>query len=90
MIHFVQKSLKRSILAVILLIIFIMFIGNLSFLYNTIVGSVLDTIQENGEHDAERIASEIDAEQYEKFLKNPNGKEYKALVEQLNNVRKNN
>ncbi|WP_042351835.1 methyl-accepting chemotaxis protein [Bacillus massiliigorillae] len=90
MFHFIRKSLKRGLLALIIAVIIIMLIGTISLLYKNTASSIRGTFQENGELDATRIAAEIDAKQYEKFLSNPSGEEYQALVDQLNNVRKNN
>lgn len=90
MFQFVRKSLKRTILAVVLTVIIVMLLGIIILLYQNTASSIQSTFQKSGEKDAARIASEIDSQQYEKFLENPNGEEYQELVTQLNDVRKNN
>ncbi|MEH6944193.1 methyl-accepting chemotaxis protein [Bacillus sp. JJ722] len=91
MIQFIQKSLKRTILAVLIGVIILLLIANIGILFSNTKSSIIGTYQKNGEANAMRIAAEINADEYEQFLNNPTeGEEYNALVEQLNDVRKSN
>lgn len=84
-----QRSLKKSILGVLISVIVILLISNVTIMYNNSKASIIGTFQKQGEIDAERIASEINVEDYEKFLENPTDNAlYRDLVEQLNTVRK--
>ncbi|MEH6944957.1 methyl-accepting chemotaxis protein [Bacillus sp. JJ722] len=84
-----QRSLKKSILGVLVSIIVILLISNVTIMYSNSKASIVGTFQKQGENDAERIASEINVDDYERFLENPTDNEvYQELVEELNAVRK--
>ncbi|MGZ9586572.1 methyl-accepting chemotaxis protein [Paenibacillus marinisediminis] len=85
-----QKSLKNSILSVVLGIIILFLALSITLLYLNTDSSIINTFQKYGEKNAERIASKIDVDKYEAFLKNPTeDATYHELSKQLNSIRKN-
>lgn len=85
-----QKSFKKSIMGVLAGTICAFFVMNVALLYINTKTSVIGTYQRYGENHAERIASEIGSEEYQKFLDNPTTNQtYIQIVEKLNTIRKN-
>ncbi|WP_034294961.1 MULTISPECIES: methyl-accepting chemotaxis protein [Bacillus] len=84
-----QKSLKKSILNVLIIIVCILLISNITILYLNSKDSIIGTYQKNGEVNAERVTSELNIKKYEEFLQNPTDNSlYQDLVDELNHVRK--
>ena len=83
-----QKSLKKTIIGIFISVSLSLVVISIILMMMSTNSAIIDTFKRNGEATAERIASQLDSEAYEQWLKNPTDNEqYKQFVNQLNTIK---